>query len=796
MLHHFVELNRRCLSAHALVLSICAVLAGAVVFPASAAAQTQSIIGTVAGRSDGSPGFSGDGGQATSAQLFEPYGMALDSAGNIYIADTRNQRIRKVTVATGVITTFAGNGTAGFGGDGGPATGAMLNLPTGVAVDGAGNVYISDQINNRIRKVTTNGIITTVAGNGQNAFYKGEGGPATAAQLCNPAMVAVDGSNNLYISDSGNMAIRKVSANGTITTVAGVGVSLCGQAGAFSGDGGPATAAKLNDPYGITLDAAGNLYIGDLLNNRIRKVTASTGKISTVAGDGTTSYNGDGIQATQASLNNPYMAALDSAGNLYIPDYYHYRIRKVTVSTGVITTVAGNGLSGLDGDGGPATQSYVSDPIGTAVDASGNFYIVDQASNRIRKVFPYTPPSTAPPSVTQNPSDVFTVPGGAATFMASANGTPAPGVQWQVSTDGGASFSNLSGQTGNILSFGAVQADSGKKYRAVFTNAYGTAATTAATLVVRPSAASRTDLDGDHIGDLTVWRPGNGTWFTLTSSSGFAYSSQMMHQWGNQSQGDVPMMGDIDGDSIADVAVWRASTGTWYWLTSSTGYASSSAGIKQWGNQSAGDVPMLGDIDGDGKMDLVLWRASTGTWFWLTSSSGYDYNSSGAKQWGSQASGDVPKLADIDGDGKADLIVWRAPTGTWFWLTSSSGYNTAAAGSKQWGNQSAGDVPMVGDIDGDGKTELIVWRAPTGTWYWLTSTTGYSASAGLQWGNQASGDIPLLIDLDGDGKADLTVWRASTGTWYWLKSSNGYNTAAPGSKQWGSQAQGDIPIFK
>jgi hypothetical protein len=304
------------------------------------------------------------------------------------------------------------------------------------------------------------------------------------------------------------------------------------------------------------------------------------------------------------------------------------------------------------------------------------------------------------------------------------------------------------------------------------------------------------DIDGDGLGDLVVWRPGSGTWFSLTSTSGYNYASSRAQQWGNQSAGDVPLLGDIDGDGISDLVVWRTSTGTWYWLTSSSNYNPAAAVAKQWGNASLGDQPMLADMDGDRKMDLVVWRASSGTWYWLTSSSGYNYATSGTKQWGSQGSGDVPKLADIDGDGKADLIVWRAPSGTWFWLTSASGYDYAQSGVKQWGSQGAGDVPLVGDLDGDGKTELVVWRAPSGTWYWLTSASGYNyaAQAQKQWGSQGAGDMPFLPDLDGDGKVDLTVWRPSTGTWFWLTSVSGYNYPNSLSKQWGSQSEGDIPV--
>ena len=332
--------------------------------------------------------------------------------------------------------------------------------------------------------------------------------------------------------------------------------------------------------------------------------------------------------------------------------------------------------------------------------------------------------------------------------------------------------------------------------RALFTNNQGSAASAASVLSVRVATAG--DLDGDSKSDLVVWRPGSGTWLTLTSTTAYAPSSARSTQWGNQAAGDVPFLGDIDGDGIRDLILWRASTGTWFWLTSSTNYAYSSAGSQQWGNQSLGDVPLIGDMDGDGKSDLIVWRASTGTWFWLTSSTGYAYASAGSAQWGNPALGDVPIAADIDGDGLGDLVVWRGSTGTWFWLTAATGFAPSSAGSKQFGNLSLGDVPITGDIDGDGLADLIVWRASAGRWFWLTSSTGYAyASTGsAQWGNDAAGDRPLLGDFDGDGKADLIVWRASTGMWFWLTSSSGYAPSAAGAKQWGSQAQGDLPIVK
>ena len=332
---------------------------------------SNGVITTVAGNGV-CCGFSGDNGLATRAQLNGPWGAAVDSAGNLYIADYSNNRIRKVV--NGVITTVAGDGTCCFSGDNGPATSAQLYDPEGAAVDSAGNLYIADSLNYRIRKVV-NGVITTVAGNGTPGFG-GDNGPATSARLNQPHGVAVDSAGNLYIADTGNNRIRKVT-NGAITTVAGNGV-CCG----FSGDNGPAASAQLNSPNGVAVDSAGNLYIADTGDHRIRKV--SNGVITTVAGNGTTGYNGDNIVATSAGLYSPEGLAVDSVGNLYIADASSDRIRKI--SNGVITTVAGSGSQGFSGDNGPATSAQLNAPYGVAVDSADNLYIADANNNRIRRV--------------------------------------------------------------------------------------------------------------------------------------------------------------------------------------------------------------------------------------------------------------------------------------------------------------------------------------------------------------------------------------------------------------------------
>ncbi|RKN81977.1 S-layer homology domain-containing protein [Paenibacillus ginsengarvi] len=332
------------------------------------------IIDTVAG--SGTGGFSGDEGPATSAQLMNPYGVAVDRSGNLYIADYQNNRIRKVDVS-GTIHTVAGTGSAGFSGDGGDATSAKLNYPMGVAVDNSGNLYIADTVNGRIRKVDASGTISTVAGTGVFGF-SGDGGSAISAQLSYPSGIAADNDGNVYFVDQSNYRIRKVDVSGTIRTVAGTGGA------GDSGDGGSATSAELRNPTSVAVDDSGNLYIADLIDNRIRKVDTA-GIIGTVAGTGDNGYSGDGGAATSARLYYPAGVSVDRYGQLYIADTGNYRIRKVDAS-GIISTIAGTGDNGYSGDGGAATSAQLANAFGIAAGGDGDLYIADVFNQRIRKL--------------------------------------------------------------------------------------------------------------------------------------------------------------------------------------------------------------------------------------------------------------------------------------------------------------------------------------------------------------------------------------------------------------------------
>ena len=464
-----------------------------------------NLITTVAG--NGTGGFAGDGSIATAGEIYSAYSVAADNSGNLFIVDSGagyipsiwgNFRIRKVDVY-GVITTVAGNGSPYYTGDGGVATNAGID-PHGVAVDGMGNIFIADTYNNRIRKVDTNGIINTVAGK-SSAGFSGDGGAATNATLYYPFGVAVDTNGNLFIADSYNHRIRKVDTNGIINTVAGK------SSAGFSGDGGAATNANLNRPKSVVLDGAGNLFIADVLNERVRKVDVY-GVITTVAGNGSQYYSADGGVATNAGIN-PYGLAVDGYGDVLIADSGNNRIRQVD-PYGIITTVAGNGSSGFTGDGMVATNASLNMPYGVAMDGYGRILIADTLNYRLRRFGQgptlvldrlavadagnYTLVVSSsfgsvtsvvatltvlfPPSILVPPASQSITWGSNVTFAVTATGTGPLAYQWQFNG------TNLPNQTGQFLSLINVQWSDAGNYQVVITNNYGSITSALATMTV------------------------------------------------------------------------------------------------------------------------------------------------------------------------------------------------------------------------------------------------------------------------------------------------------------------------
>lgn len=412
-----------------------AVYGYAISSPASAqyiiVSSSGSLIYTIAG--NGTAGCSGDGGPATLADLNRPSAAVKDTAGNLYIADSGNNVIRKVAAGTGIVATIAGNEIAGYSGDGGPATNAQLNSPSALALDSAGNLYIADAGNNVIRRINTvTGVITTYAGNGKSVD-SGDSGPPTEAGIVAPEGIALDSLGDLYIAEPFSNRIREVvAAAAMIMTVAGTG-----KAG-YSGDGGAAANATLNEPMGVAIDSQGDLYIADALNNVVRRVKA--GVISTVvgsgsgAGSGKGSYSGDGGLAINATLHGPVAVSADGTGNLYVMDRYNQVIRKVTANNGIITTIAGNAIvcNSFGGDGGASIAASLCFPSGISVDAAGNLYVADTGSSRVREVT-----VSALPPTTSTAAPVFSIsPGSYASPQTVSLTDSTPGAAIYLTMDG------------------------------------------------------------------------------------------------------------------------------------------------------------------------------------------------------------------------------------------------------------------------------------------------------------------------------------------------------------------------
>jgi gliding motility-associated-like protein len=494
------------------------------------------IITTVAG--NGTVGFSGMGGPAASAQLCDPQSACTDNAGNVYVADLDNHVVWKIN-SSNIISIFAGTGLLGSSGDGGPAGDAKIGYPYGVCSDDAGNIYITDQYNQTVRKVDINGNISTIAGNGTFG-YSGDGGPAINAQLYAPCGICADKSGNIFLAEFGNQVIRKISSTGIISTVAGIGML------GYSGDGGLATDAMLNSPTGVSVDNDGNIYIADMGNSRIRKVDG-LGIITNFAGNDI-GYSGDGGPATLSKLKYPYFVYADSNGNVYISDTGNGVLRMVT-SDGTISTVAGNGQLGYSGDGGTATSAQLFSPGGICIDNGGNIYIADAGSHVVRKIG-----NCLTALVSLQPSDAALCNSGDTSFTITARN--ATSYQWQVNA--GSGFINItdnitySGSTSNTIKIKAAGPGMNNyQYRCITANSCGNVYSSTATLYVTapltPSVSIEVTRD-------TVC-PGSVATFTATPVNG---GTSPAFQWKkngiNIATGSSWSAADItDGDVITCV---------------------------------------------------------------------------------------------------------------------------------------------------------------------------------------------------------------------------------------------------
>ena len=790
------------------------------------------LISTVAGT--GVWGYSGDGRAASSATTRNPQGVAVDSLGNLYIADSVNQVVREVNSITGQISTVVGNGGVGYTGDGGPATKATLNNPASIAFDGAGNLYIADQGNNAIRKVdATTQQILTVAGGGLRASGPdglGDGGPATSALLNGPNDVTVDAAGALYIADSMNGLVRRVDAvTGVISVVAGGGN---GSGSDGIGDGAAAGNSRLNDPLSVALDASGNVYIADTGNSMIRRVDATSKIITTVAGNGISGYSGDLGPATSASLQSPAGVRLDSAGNIYIADKGANVIRQVNSASGLIRTIAGTGAQRYVGDGGSPINATLNAPAGLALDSNGTVYVADLTNNAVRKiVFGATPvpfPITLVGQASQaqpvtvlnignqplnisaitlssnfrqqmlNIADCATssaVPAGAACtvalqFVPGQTGS-LTGNLTLISNTANLSTSSLAASLTGAGAAGATPQLSFSLSSVAFGNQAVGTSSTAQTITLSNPGSAPLYLSSVQIGG------------TNAPDFGVASSCQQVLPLGSTCSVTLTFSPSATGsrtasiiftDNVANSPQSLTLTGTGTGLPQ----VSLSATSVQFGSRTIGGTVSVNTINlsnsGSGTLNIssISLSGANAADFTMSTSCGSAVASGAScsisfnfspralgrriaqfNLTGNVASGS--QAVGLSGVGriKASPAVWRPSNGFWYFSNGSS---------VSWGLP--GDIPVPGDYDGDGKMDIAVFRPSNGTWYIVPSSTsvGYST----QWG--LPGDTPVPADYDGDGKTDKAVFRPSNATWYVLPSSTGI----PLVVQLGQG--GDIPV--
>jgi sugar lactone lactonase YvrE len=719
----------------------------------------------------GSAGSLGDAdGVGTAARFDFPGGIAVDDAGTVYVADTNNSTIRTITPA-GVVTTLAGL-AGSFGSADGTGNAARFSFPSGIAVDAAGTVYVADSFNHTIRKITPSGIVSTLAG--LAGFSGVADGTGSAARFNNPRGVSVaPADGTVYVADKLDAGpFPGMNAGGAVRAItpAGAVSTLPGLDGSIGTADGSGSAAHFRGPAAVAIDGAGTVYVADTLNYTIRKITSS-GVVTTLAGMPGQAGSADGA-GVAARFNNPAGIAVDAAGTVYVADTDNSTIRTITPA-GVVSTIAG--LAGSAGSAdGPGSTARFRFPKGVAVDAAGKVYVADYGNETIRTITPAGVVSTLAGSagVTGAADGV----GGAARFIgprsiaidAAGNVYVADALDFQLLPS---PFPAPPAALRKITSAGLVS-----------------------TLLVSTGfePLGRFSIAVDTAG--TVYMANSGESFNISPKGPLSidYNTIVVRTPSGRLSTVAGLLrsgGSADGTGSA--ARFRNPTGIAVDQTGTVYVADSGNNTIRIGTPAtAPAIPAttVNDFDGDARTDIAVFRPAGGHWFVRQSGQDFSVVGSALYQWG--LPGDVPISADFDGDKAIDLTVFRPSNGTWYIRYSSLGYSIASSAVAQWGLP--GDIPIAGDFDGDGKTELTVFRPASGTWYIRYSSLGYSvaSSAVAQWG--LPGDVPIAGDFDGDRKTDLVVYRPVNGTWYIRYSSLGYGIASADAAQWG--LPGDVPI--
>jgi DNA-binding beta-propeller fold protein YncE len=649
-------------------------------------------------------------GTGTDARFWNPVGVATDAAGGtLYVADSTNDTIRRVAVATAMVTTQAGRAPAPLNESlDGVGSQARFYWSSGVAVDAAGKTAYVAESSGRcaIRQIDlATGTTTTLAG-GTCGYADGVG---SAARFQTPTGIAVTGDGTIaFVADQANQIIRRIDvASQTVTTFAGL-------PGAQGYDDGVGSAARFYDPSWVAVDAAGTtVFVTGKWDAAVRMIDGATQAVTTLAGVSSQIGTVDGIGSAARFTALSGIAADAAGAKVFVFD--NRCVRQVVVATRAVTTLAG-GCGARGTTDGVGSAARFDDARGIATDATGTrVYVADTVSNAIRQVRVSTGAVTTVAGMAETMGSSFGV-GPAARFY----------LPYGVAVDGA---------THNVL----------------ITEYYPGKVDTA--VPVTPRAGN---FDSDGWTDVAVYRPASGTWFSLDSSTG--WQTYRFQGWGIEAEGDTPVRGDFDGDGIMDPVIFRPAYGTWFILKSAANYTD-----WQWfGWGNATDTPVPGDYDGDGITDAAVYRPSTGEW--------YIRPSSGATPWSVTfgEADDVLVPGDYDGDRATDIAVYRLESGTWFVLPSSAHFTQLVYWG--WGIQAEGDQPAPGDYDGDGKVDPTVYRPATGTWFVRTSSSNYTGWMWTGWGNATDALAPG--DYDSDGTTDFAIYRTLTGTWY-VKPSSG-----------------------